>query len=238
MPIQFSTDEERKKLFRTPINRLHLVIPGSPLEPHIQLLYEELRANEIAFRPSCYLSDEWGCPHGLPIIGIPFYLADETLKKLEGEMTNTPAETAEEIMMYLRHEAGHAINYAFKLFLQPEWKHTFGSFSRPYRERYQSIPRHKAYVAHLPDWYAQKHPDEDFAETFAVWLTPGSEWRRRYGDTPAILKLDYVDSLMREVRSATPLVKTGPPDLPVEEIDMTLSEWYDSQSETKDDKVK
>ena len=25
---------------------------------------------------------------------------------------------------------------------------------------------------HLDPWYAQSHPDEDFAETFAVWLTP------------------------------------------------------------------
>ena len=41
--------------------------------------------------------------------------------------------------------------------------------------------------------YAQKHPDEDWAETFAVWLE-GGPWRRRYRDWQvALAKLEYVD---------------------------------------------
>ena len=28
--------------------------------------------------------------------------------------------------------------------------------------------------------YAASHPEEDFAETFAVWLTPRSNWRQSF----------------------------------------------------------
>jgi hypothetical protein len=82
--------------------------------------------------------------------------------------------------MYLRHEAGHAFNYAYRLYQTPEWRELFGPFNRPYRERYRPIPFDRNFVRHIEGWYAQKHPDEDFAETFAVWLTPGSRWRVRY----------------------------------------------------------
>ena len=58
---------------------------------------------------------------------------------------------------------------------------------------------------HLDDWYAQSHPDEDFAETFAVWLTPGLDWRARYRDWNALQKLEYVDELMRSLAGKPPL---------------------------------
>ena len=54
-------------------------------------------------------------------------------------------------------------------------------------------------MLNLANWYAQSHPIEDFAETFAVWLRPGSRWRSRYADWPALRKLEYVDALMQEV---------------------------------------
>jgi hypothetical protein len=57
---------------------------------------------------------------------------------------------------------------------------------------------------HLDDWYAQAHPDEDFAETFAVWLTPDLDWRARYRGWKAIAKLEYVDELMRSLAGKPP----------------------------------
>jgi hypothetical protein len=51
-------------------------------------------------------------------------------------------------------------------------------------------------VFNLDAWYAQAHPAEDFAETFAVWLKPGTRWRRQYEDWGAMRKLEYVDGLM------------------------------------------
>ena len=36
---------------------------------------EELGRKGLSkFRPACYLTDEWGCPSGEPIIGIPLTL--------------------------------------------------------------------------------------------------------------------------------------------------------------------
>src|SRR4030067_225375 len=76
-----------------------------------------------------------------------------------------------------RAEAGPPFNYAYKLYETAEWRELFGPFNRPYRERYRPVPFDRNFVRHLEGWYAQKHPDEDFAETFAVWLTPRSRWR-------------------------------------------------------------
>ena len=134
-------------------------------------LYRELEAKGLKrFRPPTYLTDEWGCPDEEPIIGIPFYLADPKLARLEKEIDDV--EDDREIRMYLRHEAGHAFNYAYKLYESPEWRERFGPFNRPYRDRYKPVPFDRSFVRHMEGWYAQKHPDEDFAETFAVWLTP------------------------------------------------------------------
>ena len=104
-----------------------------PLHRLVQQLYRELEQKGLMkFRPLCYLSDEWGCPSGEPVIGIPFYLANLDLAHLERETNDL--EDPREIMMYLRHEAGHAFNYAYKLHQTPEWKQLFGPFRRPYHD--------------------------------------------------------------------------------------------------------
>ena len=182
-----------QEILNKPIRDLGLKLDGSPLDRFVQQLYRELERKKFSkFRPACYLTDEWGCPSGEPVIGIPFYLANPDLASLEKEMNDL--EDAREIMMYLRHEAGHALNYAYKLYRTPEWKQLFGSFRRPYRDQYRPVPFSRNFVRHLAGWYAQKHPDEDFAETFAVWLTPRSGWRKRYRGWGALAKLRYVSS--------------------------------------------
>jgi hypothetical protein len=142
-------------------------------------------------------------------------------------------ESDAEAMRYLRHEAGHAFNYAFQLYEAPEWRELFGSFSRPYRERYRANPFSRDHVRHILTWYAQKHPDEDFAETFAVWLTPGNDWRADYAGWPALRKLEYVDRVMREIATQDPAI--GPPtddDLPVEAMRYSVAEHYEDASES------
>ena len=79
--------------------------------------------------------------------------------------------------------------------------------------------------------YAQKHPDEDFAETFAVWLTPRSAWRRRYRYWPALKKLQYVDDLMRRMAKRAPRRTGGKLLNPVEEMTMPLAEHYGQRAE-------
>jgi hypothetical protein len=180
----------------------------------------------ISFKPRTYLSDEWGCPHRVPVIGIPFYLANPVLRQLEGLLSDEEAEDEAEVMMYLRHEAGHAFNYAYRLYAKPEWRRIFGLFSQPYREEYRANPFSPKYVHHIPGWYAQKHPDDDFAETFAVWLTPGSRWQEVYDGTPALAKLQYVERVARRYGRQPPSVTSQDFDMPLEELSMTLSEWY------------
>ena len=222
---------EHMALLSRKINELSLRIPGTRLEVLIHQLYDELGRAGIQFRPRAYLSDEWGCPDRVPVIGIPFYLSDPVLSRLEGELTDVEAENEAEVMMYLRHEAGHAFNYAYRLYLQPEWQKLFGSIAEVYLEDYKTVPFSARFVRHVPGWYGQKHPDDDFAETFAVWLTPGSNWQERYQGTPALAKLQYVDGVVRDLSGQPPPVAGGDLDTPVEEIDMTLAEWYEPEED-------
>jgi GNAT superfamily N-acetyltransferase len=214
-----------REILAKPISQLGLRLEGSPVERFVQQLYRELDRKHLRkFHPSCYLTDEWGCPDQQPVIGIPFYLADRQLARLEREMNDL--EDEREIMMYLRHEAGHAFNYAYRLYVTPEWRSLFGPFNRRYRDHYRPVPFSRKYVRHIAGWYAQKHPDEDFAETFAVWLTPGSNWRRRYKGWPALQKLRYVDQVARRVREQDPVVPIGNTDVTVEEMKVTVEQFY------------
>jgi hypothetical protein len=216
---------EVQEILSKPIQQLGLKLEGSPLERFVQQLYSELDAKGLRrFRPRCYLTDEWGCPSMEPVIGIPFYLADPKLQSLESEMNDI--EDARQIMMYLRHEAGHAFNYAYALYKTEEWRQLFGPFRRPYRDNYKPVPFSRQFVRHLEGWYAQKHPDEDFAETFAVWLTPRSNWRKRYKDWGAITKLLYMDRIGHKLRDTDPVVAQGYTDITVEEMDVTVGEFY------------
>jgi len=212
-------------ILNKPIRDLGLKIEGSPLQRLVQQLYRELEQKGVMkFRPLCYLTDEWGCPSGEPVIGIPFYLANADLAHLEREMNDL--EDPREIMMYLRHEAGHAFNYAYKLHRTPEWKQLFGPFRRPYHDNYRPIPFSRNFVRHLAGWYAQKHPDEDFAETFAVWLTPRSGWRKRYRGWGAMAKLQYMNRIAREFGNADPIRRRGQTDITVDEMEATVAEFY------------
>ena len=214
-----------REILSKPIRDLGLRLDGSPLERFVQQLYLELdRKGLRRFRPVCYLTDEWGCPSGEPVIGIPFYLANPQLARLEKEMNDL--EDAREIMMYMRHEAGHAFNYAYELYKSFAWRELFGPFRRSYRDSYRPVPFSRQYVRHIAGWYAQKHPDEDFAETFAVWLTPGSQWRKRYQAWGALAKLKYVDRIARSLANTIPTRTHGRTDITVEQMDSTVAEFY------------
>ncbi|MBE2249780.1 MAG: putative zinc-binding metallopeptidase [Myxococcus sp.] len=207
------------------IKDLELHLKGTRLERFIGQLYEELEARGISLRPQCYLSDQWGCPSGVPVIGIPFYLADPQLTQIE-ERLGGGAEDEREIMMYLRHEAGHAINYAYKLHESEEWQKLFGDFGKPYLETYKPQPFSRKYVLHISGWYAQKHPDEDFAETFAVWLTPGSKWAERYKGWGALKKLQYMQEVMAKLGRTPAVVTLDERDVDVGEMEETVLDHY------------
>ncbi len=221
-----------------PISELNLKIESTFLKKLVARLYGELDRKGILFKPKCYLTDTWGCPNKVPLIGIPFYYANPTLAQIEDEM-HGDLEDEQELIMSLRHEAGHAINYAYLLYDSEEWQDIFGRFTEPYRDYFHPNPRSRAFVKHLYQQvgpyegriYAQKHPDEDFAETFAVWLTPRSSWRKKYKNWGALKKLQFVDRLMKKIGGRKPLVTNGQLIRPVESLNFTLLEYYNKSEE-------
>ena len=224
-PDEWSLEKER--ILQNKIDELGLRIEGTYLEELVKRLYAELDAAGIALKPKVYLSDEWSCPDGVPVIGIPFYLADSKLSRLEEEMMDgIEAQTEEEILGYLRHEAGHTFNYAHKLYETDEFLRVFGDYSAPYRDDYVPQPFSRNYVRHIPGWYAQKHPDEDFSETFAVWLDPHSNWREAYRDWGCYDKLLYVDRIVREYGPRAPVVSGEDYDFASEALVYSIEEHY------------
>ena len=226
----------RYELLNTRVCDLQLAIEGSPVEPMIRQIRRELEAKGIKFMPTFYLTDSWGCPDEVPAVGIPFYLADRRLARIEEEQTGE-IEDVRTTMMYLRHEVGHALNYAYRLWEWPGWADTFGKFSKPYRDVFLPDPSSRDFVRHLVHSqygrnYAQKHPDEDFAETFAIWLTPRSGWRRKYRFWPALRKLSFIASLMRGLKGRPiPSLTSGPLVNPVKDMTMPLAEHYGQRAE-------
>ena len=218
---------EREQLLQKRIKDLGLKLEGTRLEKIVDRLYQELGAAGIKFKPRVYLSDEWSCPDGVPLIGIPFYLAEQKLARIEDEMMEgIEAETDEEILRYLRHEAGHAFNYAYKLYDTDEWRELFGPFLRPYQDDYTPSPFSRDFVRHIAGWYAQKHPDEDFSESFAVWLAPESNWREVYKDWGCFKKLLYVDRIVKKLGAADPVVTGADYDMSKEELAISVAEHY------------
>lgn len=219
-------ETEKQGLMARKISELGLTISGTRVERMVDQLYRELDARGLALKPPVYLSDQWGCPDGIPLIGVPFYLADPRLERIEDDFAEG-IESDEESMRFMRHEAGHAFNYAYRLYDRADWRQTFGPYSRPYRDRYRADPFSHDYVRHILGWYAQKHPDEDFAETFAVWLTPDLDWRKAYEGWPALAKLEYVDRVMREVgQEEIEPASPGDDDLPVDAMRYSLEDHY------------
>lgn len=188
---------------------LGLELDGSRLQPYIERLYAELEARGLRCRPHCWIAEEWFSPDGVPGIAVPFYLLHPRLMRLERRMMHeVEGGNANWLMRILRHEAGHAIDTAYRLRRRRTWRQTFGPASLPYPRSYQPRPGSRRFVQHLGAWYAQSHPTEDFAETFAVWLRPRSRWRREYAGWPALAKLACVEELMKEVRGESPLVRS------------------------------
>src|SRR3954452_18042931 len=228
-----TTAFQEAHLGERPIRDLGLTIAGKLLEPVIAEFERELEAAGIRrVQPRPYLSTEWGVPFGTVAIAIPFYLARPELTALHEERTGfVEGVDRHDILRYLRHELGHVVNYAYNLYERPEWVETFGPITRPYREEYRPKPFSRRHVRHLPGWYAQKHPDEDWAETFAVWMTPHLDWRREYAAWQGALdKLELCDRLLQQLRGEAPAVTAQDLDEDVSELDYPVEDHYRSLS--------
>lgn len=207
---------------------LRVDIKGGFLEEPIAELSRELEARRLLFRPHFWISNEWFTPDGVPGIAVPFYLAHPRLAKLElAQMLEVEGGTPEWCLRILRHEAGHAIENAYQIRRRRTRQQIFGKSSQRYPLYYSPRPYSRSFVRHLDLWYAQSHPDEDFAETFAVWLTPDSSWEERYRGWPVLKKLRYVDGLMKELAGITPAVTACEEVDPLPSLKKTLREHYE-----------
>jgi hypothetical protein len=212
-----------------PIRDLGLSIAGSALEPIVaEFEAERLRVGLRKIRPRYYLTTEWGVPEGTVAIGIPFYLARPELTALHAERVGHVEGTGRaDILRYLRHELGHVVNYAYRLFQTEGWVERFGHMEQPYLEEYRCEPFSRRFVRHLPGWYAQKHPDEDWAETFAVWMTPGLDWHAEYAEWPeALAKLQYCDHTLAALADRDPVVTAEDLDEDVGELAVSVEQFY------------
>ena len=214
--------------------QLPVQIEGTWLEAKVAQLHRELADRNIRFAPRCYLADEWLTPEGEPVVGIPFYLAHPRLISLQKKMMlEAEGDTEDWCMKLLRHEAGHALSYAFGLNRRRSWQRVFGHSSETYDETYRFRPYSRSFVRHLDHYYAQYHPDEDFVETFAVWLTPGLDWRKQYQGWKALDKLVFVDKLMASIAGKPPLKASGKQLWKITAIRSTLGRYYRKRRQTE-----
>src|SRR3954464_5524295 len=216
-----------EQLLQLRLRDLKVKVEGTWLEDCLKALHEELKERDLRVRPHAWISSEWFSPDNTPGIAFPFFLAHPRLMQLEKKkIFDVEGGTWSECMGILRHEAGHVVQHAYQLHRRRQWQQLFGPSSRRYPRYYRPNPASRNFVQHLRLWYAQSHPDEDFAETFAVWLRPRSNWRTRYAGWPALKKLEYVDALMAEIAGKRPLVTTRERVDPLHELGQTLAEHY------------
>ena len=216
-----------EQLLKRRLSSLGVRVEGTWLEDCLNTLHGELEERGIRLRPYAWISSEWFVPENTPGIAIPFYLAHPRLMKIEKKMMlDVEGGTWSECMAILRHEAGHAVQHAYQLQRRRRWQQLFGPSSRRYPRYYRPNPASRNFVQHLRLWYAQSHPDEDFAETFAVWLRPRSHWRARYAGWPALKKLEYVDELMAEIARQKPMLHGREVVDPISQLTETLEEHY------------
>src|SRR5262245_19381506 len=219
-----------EQLLQLRLKDLGVTVEGTWLDDCLRDLDDELDQRGIRVRPHAWISSEWFSPDNTPGIAIPFYLAHPRLMRLERKkIIDVEGGTVAECMRILRHEAGHVLQHSYQLHRRRRWQELFGPSSQRYPRYYRPNPASRHFVQHLRMWYAQSHPDEDFAETFAVWLRPRANWRKRYAGWPALKKLQYVDELMAEIGPEKPVLTKRERVEPLSQLTQTLEEHYESK---------
>lgn len=212
------------------LNELGVELEGTWIEDAVEHVYGELAQRGVRLRPKVYLADEWMSADGVPAVGVPFYLVHPRLMAIErSRMLAVEGGTWRECLRLLRHEIGHAFQHGYQLQRRRRFQEVFGPTTKAYPQSYRPNPASKRYVQHLDGWYAQSHPVEDFAETFAVWLTPRASWRKRYSGWGALKKLEYVDALMSEIGPEPPKERTRARPYAITALRQTLRQHYEAK---------
>ncbi len=138
-----------------------------------------------------WLSEEFFTPDATLGFAVPFYLAHPRLMRLErAQMLECEGAGEAECRRILRHEAGHALDEAYRFHLRPRYRQLFGNPRKPYPMSYRPRVDSRDHVVNLSGWYAQGHPVEDFAETFGALATgTGRHWPSWNTSTNSCVKL-------------------------------------------------
>ncbi|MFG1499748.1 putative zinc-binding metallopeptidase [Halobacteriovorax sp. XZX-3] len=216
----------REDILNAQLWELDICFEKSKFAPCLDQLTGELSAKKLLVKPKVWLSDEWFCPDSISGIAVPFTLMHPKLIEIEKEFTGAcEGETHDWFMKLLRHECGHVMDNAYFLKDDKQRKSIFGDHEIAYPTFYEPKKFSKKFVYHLEDNYAQAHPEEDFAETFSVWLTPRSNWKRVYENWPALKKLKYVDNMMKALSNKKPNVICYKEIDSIEESELTVREY-------------
>ena len=227
----------QKELLETRLSDLNLKIEGSLVHSCIKAVLKELEEKGIKSSPHFWVSDEWFSPDGVPGIAVPFYLLHPKLIMLEKKMMGeVEGKTKISCTKIIRHEMGHVLDNAFKLRgLKIRQRH-FGISSKTYPDFYYPKKDSTKYVQHLEDWYSQAHPDEDWAESFAVWLS-NPNWKKDFRDWKCLPKLEYIDSVMKKLVGKKPKVFNKMVFEPISESKLTLREYYEKKKRRSPEKI-
>lgn len=221
-----------ERLLDLQLCELDVKLAGTWVEDLTQRVVAELKTRKISLKPRFWLSDEWFSPDGVPGVAVPFYVAQPRLVRLERQqMLEAEGSSRGECAKLLRHEIGHAVQTAYHLSRRRGFTSLFGTPGSRYPQWYRPNPRSRRFVQHLDGWYAQSHPAEDFAETFAVWLRPRTYWRKRYAGWPAMEKLEYVDALMGSIAGEKPKVTSRETPYSLPTLRRTLRTHYQRKRE-------
>jgi hypothetical protein len=237
--LLFNADTQKLELLLTPLNRLGLTMEGSYLAEAVRIALADLKRVRIKkLQPYFYLSTGYGTVAGTTSIALGFYDCNDLLKELNRELRGFEY-SFNDIVNIVRHELGHAFAYAYKLYRRNDFREVFkvkGNYFLTYPEtdRYirRANPWSRDYVNPSGDYYAQKHPDDDFAETFMVLLQPRYNWRREYRNYPgALRKLDFVKGIIEKLRNQEPLIDQKPYDYePLESFSETVAHFMKLRS--------
>lgn len=229
--LLYSPETRKLELLTTPLSRLDISLDEGPLGKAIAVARDDLhRVGLRRLTLNFYLSTGYGTVEGTTNIALGFYDTNRYLRELHREYRRW-LYSPQDILATVRHELGHAFCYAYKLYRRKDFRETFnvrGHFFRSYplTNRYviRANPYSRDFVNPMGDHYAQKHPDDDFAETFAVWLSPRRTWKRKYRRFPgAMKKLRFVDRVVAELRRSPPEIENDPDLLDEQVEDQTIT---------------
>jgi len=210
---------------------LDLKLSSSYIYPFINQALQELKHHNLFIKPNFYISDGWFCLDKTADIEIPFYLLHPKLIKIDQKKTGFTEGIGKKCLLFLRHEIGHAIDNVYRLRNKKDNERIklFGKASLPYKVYYQYHPCRKDFVANIDDYYAQSHPTEDFAETFAIWLNPRSNWKRFSKNKLILKKLYYIDNLMKKLANKKSIIQTKYKTDSILSIKYTIDKYYNQK---------